>query len=505
MKLTFFIQLTGLLLFGLSSYTQTNPNVVVILADDIGVGDISHYRKKHSDNIIVSTPTLDKLATEGMVFTNAYSPAALCAPSRYAVMTGNNCYRSYMPWGVWGSYLKSPYKATDLTLGKLMKNAGYTTAFFGKWGTGMDFYKKDDKTKIYRAPRKKIELDVDVTQIAAKGPKDNGFDYSITFASGIQNVPYVVYENEVWMPLKKDSKIDFISHEKMNRIGVKIDKSEGLGDSNWDPHIMGPLLVNKTVQFIEKAPKDKPFFIYYASLAVHVPHAPAVTLNGKKIAKTTPSKHLDKVKELDVQMEMIVNALKEKGVYKNTLFIFTSDNGGLRGSETIASGHRSNDIYRGGKNAPHEGGIRVPLIMTWPEKIKPSSNADSKVVTLDIMGTLADITNQTLTENQGMDSASLLPILNGKTNKKVHPYLMLQSGTGREGIIIKDQWKLIVSFDKKDKTDATRKPIALFDLSTNIKENERDNLIDRAKYSSTVNALFELYNRTRDNGISTKL
>ena len=95
-----------------------------------------------------------------------------------------------------------------MTLGKLMKNAGYSTAFFGKWGVGMDFYKKNDATNIYRSARKKVELDVDVTQIAARGPKENGFDYSVTFASGIQNVPYVVYEDETWMPIQKDSKID---------------------------------------------------------------------------------------------------------------------------------------------------------------------------------------------------------------------------------------------------------------------------------------------------------
>jgi len=497
--------LTGYLLCGILAFAQSKPNVVVILADDIGVGDISKYRKKHSKNIIVSTPAIDKIAREGMVFTNAYSPAALCAPSRYAVMTGNNCYRSYMPWGVWGSYSKSPYKNSDMTLGKLMKNAGYSTAFFGKWGVGMDFYKKNDATKIYRSARNKVELDVDVTQIAARGPKENGFDYSVTFASGIQNVPYMVYENETWMPIQKDSKIDLITQEKMDRIGVKLDKSEGLGDSNWDPHYMGPLLVNKAVRFIENTTKDKPFFMYYASLAVHLPHTPATSLNGKKIAKTTPSKHLDKVKELDVQMEMIIDALKKKGIYDNTLFVFTSDNGGLRNRETIASGHRSNDVYRGGKNSPYEGGVRVPLVMTWPNQIKPSSSSDIRVVTLDILGTLADITNQTLAENEAMDSASLLPILKGEKNKPVHPYLMLQSGTGRQGIIIKDQWKLIVSYDKKDKSDATRKPIALFDLEKNPKENEGGNLIHKSKYSSIVEELFTLFNHTRDNGLSTKL
>lgn len=487
------------------AFAQDKPNVVVVLADDIGVGDVSHYRKIHSKNIVVETPALDMLADKGLIFTNAHSPAALCAPSRYAVMTGNNCYRSYMPWGVWGSYQKTPYEPNDLTLGKLMKNAGYQTAFFGKWGVGMDFYQKGSDTKIYRSQKKNLELDVDVMQIAGNGPKANGFDYSLTFPSGIQNVPYVVYENEKWLPLQKNSIIEVISQKKMDKLNVTLDKDEGLGDSHWNPHHLGPLLVNKAVNFIEKSSPKKPFFMYYASLAVHLPHTPAKELNGKKIAGTTPSKHLDKVKELDTQVGMLIEALKKKGVFENTLFIFTSDNGGLRRKNTIASGHQSNDIYRGGKNSAYEGGHRVPFIAVWSKKIKPKTAVDTPIVTLDILGTLAAITSQKIDESQALDSANLLPLLYGKNNYAVHPFLMLQSGTGREGILIKDQWKLIIAFDKKDKTDKTRKPIALFNLKDNIEEDENKNLVSSKKHKDKVEELFELYNSTRESGVSTKL
>lgn len=486
-------------------FAQDNPNVVVILADDIGVGDVSYYRKMHSKNIIVETPTLDQLALKGMIFTNAHAPAALCAPSRYAVMTGNNCYRSYLPWGVWGSYNKSPYETDNLTLGKLMKNAGYQTAFFGKWGVGMDFYQKGSKSIIYRSERKKLELDVDVTQIAGKGPKANGFDYSITFPSGIQNVPYVVYENEKWLPINQNSSITVITQKKMNPLNVILDKEEGLGDSHWNPHHLGPLLANKAVQFIENSSADKPFFMYYASLAVHLPHTPTKELDGKKIAGTTPSRHLDKVKELDTQVGMLIKALKKKGVYENTLFIFTSDNGGLRRKNTIASGHQSNDIYRGGKNSAYEGGHRVPFIAVWPRKIKAKTTVDTPIVTLDILGTLAAITNQKVEEDQAIDSANLFPLLSGKNNNEVHPFLILQSGTGREGIIIKDQWKLIIAFDKKDKTDKTRTPTALFNLKENIKENENKNLVYSPQHKDKVDELFKLFNSTREQGVSTKL
>lgn len=501
MKTSILLSITLSLMF--SAFAQQKPNVIVVLADDIGLGDISYYREKHSKNIILETPAIDKLASEGMAFTAAHSPAALCAPTRYAIMTGNHCYRSYAPWGVWGSYQPSPIKPNQLTLGKLMKKAGYQTGFFGKWGFGMDFYEKGDTTKIYRGARKKVELDVDIHQIVGKGPKQNGFDYSITFPSGIQNVPYAVYENEKWMPLKPNSEIGYISQENMTKIGVKLDKDEGLGDTNWDPHDMGPLLVNKAVNFIEDTKKNQPFFMYYCALAVHLPHTPSKKLNDKKIANTTPSHHLDMVKELDVQMEMLVASLKKKGVYDNTVIIFTSDNGGLLRGETRKSGHKSNDIYRGGKNQMYEGGHRVPFIVWWPEYIKANSVSNIPILGIDVLATLADITNQKIKGDNAMDSSSLLSVLKGE-NKLIHPFLMTQSGTGKQTIIIKDGWKLIIQHDKKDKTDSIRKPFALFNLSKSPTEDEKDNLIGKLAYKLKVQELFKLYNETRDSGKITR-
>jgi arylsulfatase A-like enzyme len=488
-----------------SFFSQEKPNVIVVLADDIGVGDISYYRKINSQNSIVETPNLDKIAKSGMIFTDAHSPAALCAPSRYAIMTGNNCYRSYAPWGVWGSYQPSPINENQLTLGKLMKNAGYATSFFGKWGFGMDFASKEDSNKVYRSARKEHETEVDITKVIDKGPVQNGFDYSFMYPAGIQAEPYAVYENGVMMPLNEKSEIVMITQENMSKINVKLDKKEGLGDSYWNPYNSGSLLVNKAINFIENTTEKQPFFMYYCSQAVHLPHTPSKILNGKKIAGTTPSDHLDMVKELDVQIEMMVEALKKKGVYENTLIIFTSDNGGLLNPKTIKSGHQSNDIYRGGKNQPYEGGHRVPFIASWPQKIKSKSVSNIPVLGLDILGTLAEITNQKIEEGQANDSASLLPILLGENNADVHPFLITQSGTSKEGIIIKDGWKLIIAFDKIDKTDTKRNPKALFNLNDNIEENEQDNLIHNPKYKWKVDELFETYNNTRKSGIKTKI
>ena len=483
---------------------QEMPNVVVILADDLGLGDISFYRKQHSDSIILETPTMDELAAQGVSFTNAHAPASLCAPSRYAIMTGNHCYRSKFPWGVWGSYEESPIGEEQLTLAKLMKNAGYKTAFFGKWHLGGDFLRKSNSKAIYRGPRNMPELDVDIRKIIGGGPSFQGFDYSLSFMAGIQDVPYAVYENSSFMPLEKNSKITYISQKKMDELAVKLDKSEGLGDSNWDPHDMGPLLIKKALAYIDSQSKaDKPFFMYYSSLAVHLPHTPANHLNGQKIKGTTPSRHMDMIKELDVQLQLLSDKIKSKGLFENTLIILTSDNGGLLKKKTLNSGHRPSDIYRGGKNQAYEGGNRVPFIVLWPNKLKPRIET-SPVLGLDIMGTLAGLTQQKLPKNEAMDAVNLMPLLRKENKELKNRTIITQAGTGKEAMIIKNGFKLIIQIDKSDKSNKTRLPIALFNLKENPSELESENLIEKAEFQDKVKELFEMYNVIRDDEKATR-
>jgi arylsulfatase A-like enzyme len=325
-----YIILAVVLFIVVNGFAQNKPNIIVVLADDIGVGDISKYRSLHTNDIKIETPNIDKLATAGVMFTNVHAPAALCATSRYAIMTGNHNYRSPLPWGVWGGYAKSVFTPKTLTLGRLMQQANYTTAFIGKWHLGTSFNTFGDHSKIYKSEKKGIDLNIDIRKIVDDGPSQNGFDYNFTLPSGIQNVPYAAYENDEWFPLKSNSEISIINFEYMDNLGYTFDKNEGYGDSNWNPSEIGPLIINKAVSYIEKQAKsEKPFFMYYCSQAVHTPHAPPAELNGIKIAGTTPSKHMDMIKELDVQVGMIVDELKKQGIYENTVIVFTSDNGGL--------------------------------------------------------------------------------------------------------------------------------------------------------------------------------
>ncbi|NIJ45906.1 arylsulfatase A-like enzyme [Wenyingzhuangia heitensis] len=480
------------------------PNVVIVLADDIGVGDISHYRKMHKGKIILETPNIDKLANQGATFTNAHAPAALCATSRYSIMTGNNNYRSPKPWGVWSGYAPTEITKEQVSLGRVMKAADYNTAFFGKWHMGTSFAKKSNPNEIYELQHKS-NINVDITKIIEGGPKSHQFDYSFTLPSGIQNEPYAAYENGKWFPLKKNSEIAFIDKIFMNRIGGEMEKKPGLGDSNWNPSAIGPLLANKAVKFIsQKAKEDKPFFMYYCSQAVHTPHMAAAELDGVKIAGTTPSRHIDMIKELDVQVGMLVKELKKQGVYDNTVFIFTSDNGGLHiDSDSWNVGHEPSDIYRGKKNDPYEGGHRVPFLAIWPNHIKAKSTVNNLTLGTDILATIAAVAEYKIPEKEALDSYNLIPVLTGKEKKHTRPNVLVQGGSGREAVIVEGDWKLIIQFDKKDKTNKTRTPVALFNLKTNPTEDEQENLIAVKKYQRRVTSLFKKYNQTRDSKVYT--
>jgi len=491
--------------FSFAQNTKKRPNVIVVLADDIGVGDISKYRRLHTPSVILETPNIDKLANAGMMFTNAHAPAALCATSRYAIITGNHNYRSPLPWGVWSGYAKSVFTPSTLTLGRLMQQAGYSTAFIGKWHLGTSFAKKSNLNEIFKTTRKKRSLNIDIKTIKDGGPMQNGFEYSFTLPSGIQNEPYAAYENDKWHLLKKDSKIALIDTVYMKTLGLKLEKKEGLGDSNWNPSEIGPLITNKAVSYIKKnAKSNKPFFMYYCSQAVHTPHSAPNEFNGVKIKGTTPSNHMDMIKELDVQIAVMVAELKRQGIYDNTVFIFTSDNGGLHiDGDTWNSHHRPSDIYRGSKNSPYEGGSRVPFIVTWPNVIKGNTTTNEPAIGTDIMATIAAIANTNIQKGNALDSYNLLPILKQEKAAQSHPHVMLQGGSGKEVMIVKDGWKLIIQIDKKDKTNKKRTPYALFNLNDNIWEHEEFNLINNKKYNKKVAYLLNLYNTTRDSGIPT--
>ena len=307
-----------------SATAQTKPNIILIMADDIGLGDIGFYHQQRTgEKSIVPTPNIDKLIRKGMRFSDAHSPASLCAPTRFSMLTGNFSYRNYLPWGVW-----SPIRGTGIdpdftTIARIAKKGGYRTGFFGKWGLGGLWEAWPEDYSIIEGGAQKL-----------------GFDYSLLLPQGIQSKPYAFYENGKWMKLHKDSELVHIPFEQTQYEEDNRNRNrDGIGDSYWNPALAGPILANKAVEYIhEQAASNTPFFLYYCSQAVHIPHTPTDELNRTQIAGSTLGKHGDMIVELDAQVGLLIKALKKTGQYKNTLFVFTSDNGGLESRQSASRG-----------------------------------------------------------------------------------------------------------------------------------------------------------------------
>ncbi|CAI8257951.1 MAG: Arylsulfatase [Opitutia bacterium UBA7350] len=481
----------------LATYAN-KPNIVLILADDLGPGDIGRQHSERTGQpALAPTPSLDALANEGMWFTDAHSPTSLCSPSRYAIMTGNYNYRSYAPWGVWGTFRESAITSEDATLGSVAKAGGYRTGFIGKWHLGGDFYHKNSET-IYRGnDRGEQTLDVDMTRWISAGPQDMGFDYDYTLPTGVQGPIYLAFENGVWAPLAKNSQIIHLDKTTAKDPLFVSDKGPGPGDSEWDCYKVNGILAAKAEGFIRANAKEKePFFLCYWSPAVHIPHTPPEVLDGKKIRGTTPSLHTDMNRVIDWEVEKIVKALKETGVYENTLIIFTSDNGGLSNKKAAKQGHFSNGGYvNGTKNNATEGGHLVPFIVTYPGKIRANSRSDVLINGTDIIATLAEICGVGLKENQAMDSASFIGVLAGRPNYQERKELMQQSGSTCEVMLRQGKWKLILQSDWQL---SKWEPIGLYNLEANLREEPKTNLIKDPAYVEHLSAMIERYHAVRN-------
>ena len=486
--------------FFLCSYSLAalgKPNVVVILADDLGLGDVGrHHLERTGNPPLAPTPSIDALWNEGMWFTDAHSPAALCAPSRYSVMTGNYNFRSYKPGGVWGTFDISALSESDTTLGTVAQAGGYTTGFVGKWHMGGDFYKTGTSIITRQIDDASTPEQVDMSVWVGKGPQNLGFNYDFTVACGVQGPTYLAHENGLWYPWDTGSTLiyydnpDFVS-----------DKGPGIGDSNWNSRELNMLLADKAVNFItSSAAGEAPFMLYYCSPAVHLPHTPPNAIDGDPIAGTTASDHLDMNRVLDLEVKKIVDALKTAGVYENTLIIFTSDNGGLNDPEAEALGHRSSGGFRGTKNSRFEGGHRVPFIAVWPSVIPANTTIDAMVNGSDILATIAEVMGSSFPADQAKDSHSLFPIFLGDTDHEPRTEMMQQGGSSPEIMFRDGPWKLIiqssVGHNALVKADTTA--VALFNLNDNPNETESANFINDPAYASRVATMYNRYWEIRE-------
>lgn len=420
----------------LTFYTQfssaaNKPNIVVILADDLGYGDIGCY----NDQSKIPTPNVDQLAKQGMRFTDAHSPSTVCTPSRYSVLTGRMCFRTGFR-GVFTGVDGPLIEKNRLTLPMMLKRAGYSTACVGKWHVGMTFFNKQGKPVKPRGGGVEKVRQVDFSRPIRRGPIDVGFDYFFgTVCCPTTDWLYAYIENDriVKAPTKlvKPTTKHWLEYEHF-RTGLKSD----------DFHFRDVDLefLKRSQSYLKdhvKTKPDQPFFLYHATQTAHLPALPAKQFIGK--TKAGPLG--DFIFEFDHIVGELMKMLDELGVTKNTLVIVTSDNG----PEIVITHmrekyeHDSARPWRGFKRDNWEGGHRVPFVVRWPGMIREGSVNRQSICLTDIMATCADMIDVDLPKDAAEDSLSLLSAFKGKEVKRdvVHQTMSLALGL-RSG-----PWKLL--------------------------------------------------------------
>lgn len=415
----------------------TLPNIVYILADDLGYGDVSSLNPESK----IKTPNIDAFATGGMTFTDAHSSSAVCTPSRYSILTGRYAWKTRLKKGVLTGFSQPLIEKNRETVASILKKKGYQTACIGKWHLGMNWQTKDGEVA------KRNGENVDFTKEILNTPTANGFDYFYGIPASLDMSPYVFIEN---------TKVVEAPNHKFK--GRSVFGRSGYSVKGLEPEDFLPALTEKTVDQIKKygANEKKPFFIY---MPLPAPHTPVVP-NKEFIGKSDAGKYGDFVIEVDHTVGRIMRALKEAGIEKNTLVIVTSDNG----PETHAYArineykHESMGKLRGAKRDSWEGGHRVPFFAHWPAKIKKGSKYKKTICLSDLLATVADITKQTVSKETGEDSYSILSAFKGE-NEKIRPFTIHHSAQGHFSIR-KGDWVLIdhkTGNDNKSKTGADLK------------------------------------------------
>lgn len=455
---------------------SSKPNIIIIFADDLGYGDVSCYGAAKID-----APNIDRLARDGMKFTDAHSAASLCSPSRYGLMTG------YCPWRLHRKGNGYRLNQDRMTIASFLQEAGYICAAIGKWHLG---YSRD------------------WNKLPITGPLEVGFDYHFGVPSNHNDSTRAFIENHDLVGRKPGEEF---------RIVRGRDFPEGLAEPRVEDQV-DTTLTNKAVAFLREN-ADKPFFLYFTPCAPHTHVTPAARFRGASEAGLFG----DHVQELDFHVGTILETLDQLKLTERTLVIFTSDNGStpkdFKGTQNVKLnladdsgeirekfktakedakklGHVTNGPWRDGKGRPYEGGHRVPFIARWPGRINPGTSSSRTLILTDLFATVADILDKDLPIDAAEDSISFLPVLLGDASGKPKREAVFVLGDGKDGAVAvcAGRWKLIVRYDaNRDETyelyDLTLDPGELTDLS------EEQAAVTRRLASALVKA--EAAGRTR--------
>jgi len=482
---------------------SNKPNIVFVLADDLGYGDIHAFNSESR----IPTPNLDSLVQQGMKFTDAHSGSAVCTPTRYGILTGQYCWRSRLKSGVLNGYSSHLIDPKRQTVAGLLKQQGYHTACIGKWHLGMDYAKGKGKAKVdYSVP---IE----------NGPNVNGFDYFYGIAASLDFPPYVYIENSGFTePATEQFKhAEFPAYSRAGEQASSFKHIEALDH----------LTAKATEYLTERSKENTPFFLYFPLTSPHKPVLPAPRFRGK----SGLGHYGDFVMHTDWVVGEIQKTLASTGLSDNTLVIATSDNGSymyrldapecpdnltskgkkpkdghdhvsdptIQGFQTAH--HRANGPWRGTKADIWESGHRIPFIAKWPSNIPPGSQCHDTICLNDFMATVADILKVPLPNNSAEDSFSLKPLFLSQTKNWPRPPVIHHSGNGtfalRQG-----KWKLIAGQGSGGRglprSKAWSTPYQLYDMQAD--PGEQTNLADQLP--DKVTQLTQTLNETIQSGRS---
>lgn len=404
-----------------ASQTQELPNILFILADDLGYGDVACYNPDSK----IPTPNLDQLAREGMRFTDAHSPSTVCTPTRYSILAGRMAFRTGMRGVFAGANGSCLLEKERLTLPQMLCDRGYATACIGKWHVGMTFFDENGDT-IKESGVKGVQQ-IDYSRSIPDAPIHRGFDQFYGTVSCPTTDWLYAYVDGDRIPVPATRLLD---KSKLPKHPYANDCRRGMVADNFRHEEVDLVFLDKSKAFLEQHVKnapEKPFFLYHSMQAVHLPSFAADQFKGK----TDAGPHGDFIFEMDYVVGELLQTLERLGVAKNTLVMFASDNGpevptvlDMRKTHN----HDGARPWRGVKRDQWEGGHRTPFIVRWPGKVEAGATSDQMTSLVDVMATCAEIVGAKLPETAAEDSYSMLPVLLGaQGNKPVRRYLLQQT------------------------------------------------------------------------------
>ncbi len=467
------IQIAALLLAsfaGLGAAEKSKPNIVYILADDLGYGDVHCLNPRRGK---IATPHLDRMAAQGMIFTDAHSSSSVCSPTRYGILTGRYNWRTRLQKGVLNGYSEPLIAADRLTVPALLKQHGYTTAAMGKWHLGLGIEKGNPSPHL------------------TEGPTTRGFDSFFGISASLDMPPFAFIDND---------------HFTEPLTATKKWLRSGPAGASFEAIDVLPTLARKAAGFIgQHAKTGRPFFLYLPLNAPHTPIVPTKEWQGR----SGIGDYGDFVMETDWAVGEVLAAIDRAGVGGNTLVIMTSDNGCSKAAgipALQAQGHYPSADMRGSKADIFDGGHRIPFIARWPDRIKAGTRSDQTICLTDLMATCAEIVGAKLPANAGEDSFSILPALLGTARAPLREAVVHHSINGSFAIR-QGAWKLELCADsggwsdpKPGSKEAQGLPATqLYNFSADVAETDNQ----EARHPEVVARLTKLLEKIIAEGRST--